>query len=49
MNEQQKRAFLVETSIGAIWFVMACNAREAMLKVLFWSDTTETAVRCEAL
>ena len=44
-----KRAWLVESSIGAIWFVTAENAREAMLKVLFWSDTTETAVRCEPL
>lgn len=47
--KEEKRAWLVETSIGAIWFVMACNAREAMLKVLFWSDVTETAVRCEVL
>lgn len=44
-----KRAWLVESSIGAVWFVMACTAREAMLKVLFWSDSTETAVRCEPI
>jgi len=45
----KKRTWLVESSIGAIWFVTACNPREALLKVLFWSDTTEAAVRCEAL
>jgi hypothetical protein len=44
-----KRAWLVESSAGVHWFVTACNPREAMLKVLFWSDCTETAVRCEAL
>ena len=45
----EKRAWLVKSSAGAFWFVMADNARAAMLKVLFWSDTTETAVSCEAL
>jgi len=47
--KEGKRAWLVESSIGAVWFVTARNPREAMLKVLFWSDKTETAVRCEAL
>jgi hypothetical protein len=43
-----KRIFIVQTSI-AVWFVTAANEREAMLKVLFWSDRTEAALRCEAL
>jgi len=47
--EPVEKTWLVESSIGAIWFVTACNPREAMLKVLFWSEQTETAVRCEAL
>lgn len=44
----QRRAYVVQTSL-AFWFVTACNEREAMLKVLFWSDVTEAALRCTPL
>lgn len=47
--KEEKRAWLVHTSTDVSWFVMASNAREAMLKVLFWSDTTEAAIAVEAL
>lgn len=48
MNDN-KRAWLVHTSADVSWFVMACNAREALLKVLFWSDTTEAGIACEEI
>lgn len=44
-----RQTWLVHTGAGVHWFVTAYNAREAILKVLFWSDSTESAVKCEAI